>query len=107
MRLPARVGVAIALGGVASIVHADCTANTSSTDDLQRLLTEGGQGYKLSLCAGQTYTLDKILNYTAVGQVGDPPPPPRKSVWLSCRRYQQRDIRVTAQGRRCSSTDSM
>lgn len=59
----------LVLATLATYVNAACTANTSSTDDLQALLTAGGAGYTLSLCAGQTYALDKILNYTNISQV--------------------------------------
>lgn len=101
MRISTRLGLAIAFSAALPLVHADCTANSSTTDDLQRLLTDGGAGYKLSLCAGQTYNLDKILNYTAVGQVSDHP-----KYMLSCRKSRPKDIHATARERRCSSADS-
>ena len=49
---------------------AGCTANTTSTVDLQNELQDGGPGHILSLCAGQTYSLSGVLNYTAANQVG-------------------------------------
>lgn len=49
-------------------IKAACTANTSSTTDIQNLLQTGGKGYTLSLCQSQTYSLDNILNFTAANQ---------------------------------------
>lgn len=50
-------------------VRAACTASSSSTTDLQSALQQGGDGYTLQLCAGDTYNLDQVLNYTAPNQV--------------------------------------
>ncbi|KAK8858694.1 hypothetical protein IAR55_002923 [Kwoniella newhampshirensis] len=47
---------------------AACTPNTSDTSALQALIQQGGAGYTLQLCAGQTYNLTDALNYTAVNQ---------------------------------------
>jgi len=57
------------LAAAARQAEAACTSNDSSTDQLQSLLTNGGAGYTLSLCAGQVYNLSKTLNYTAMSQV--------------------------------------
>jgi hypothetical protein len=50
--------------------EAACTPSSSSTEDLQNALQGGGDGYILSLCAGETYSLQQVLNYTAPNQVG-------------------------------------
>jgi hypothetical protein len=52
-----------------SWAEAACTPSTSSTGDLQNALQQGGQGYTLQLCAGETYSLQQALNYTAPDQV--------------------------------------
>lgn len=52
-----------------STANAACTSSTSSTNDLQSALEQGGEGYILQLCAGETYNLDQVLNYTAPNQV--------------------------------------
>ena len=48
---------------------AACTPSSTSTDDLQSALKSGGEGYVLQLCAGETYSLQQTLNYTAANQV--------------------------------------
>jgi hypothetical protein len=48
---------------------AACTPSSTSTEDLQSALTSGGEGYVLQLCAGETYSLQQPLNYTAANQV--------------------------------------
>lgn len=58
----------LALAFTAS-AQAACTDSSSTTAQLQSLLTEGGQGYTLSLCQNQVYYLSDTLNYTASGQV--------------------------------------
>lgn len=52
-----------------SYVRAACMSSSSSTTDLQNALEQGGEGYTLQLCAGETYSLDQVLNYTAPNQV--------------------------------------
>ncbi|ORX37311.1 hypothetical protein BD324DRAFT_625659 [Kockovaella imperatae] len=47
---------------------ASCITNSSSTAQLQALLQEGGEGYKLELCRNQIYSLTDVLSYTAAGQ---------------------------------------
>lgn len=47
---------------------AACTSNTTNTDGLQALLQQGGEGYTLSLCSNQVYSLTAPLNYTAAHQ---------------------------------------
>ncbi|WVQ96238.1 hypothetical protein IAU59_003342 [Kwoniella sp. CBS 9459] len=49
-------------------VSAACTSNQTDTDGLQKLLTDGGAGYTLQLCAGMVYELQDSLNYTAANQ---------------------------------------
>lgn len=51
-----------------TLVGATCTANSSTTADLQSALQQGGQNYILSLCQSQIYNITDILNYTAAGQ---------------------------------------
>jgi hypothetical protein len=53
----------------ASSIQAACTSSTTSTIDIQNALTQGGEGYTLQLCQGETYNLDQVLNYTAANQV--------------------------------------
>jgi hypothetical protein len=48
---------------------AACTPSSTSTEGLQSVLTSGGEGYVLQLCAGETYSLQETLNYTAANQV--------------------------------------
>jgi hypothetical protein len=48
---------------------AACTPSSTSTEGLQSALTSGGEGYVLQLCAGETYSLQETLNYTAANQV--------------------------------------
>lgn len=48
---------------------AACTPSSTSTEGLQSALTSGGEGYVLQLCAGETYSLQQTLNYTAANQV--------------------------------------
>lgn len=50
-------------------VQAACTPSSSSTADLQNALQQGGDGYVLQLCPGETYNLDQVLNFTAANQV--------------------------------------
>ncbi|WVQ73124.1 hypothetical protein IAR50_002688 [Cryptococcus sp. DSM 104548] len=50
------------------LASAACTSNSSNTAALQKLITDGGAGYTLSLCPSNTYALTEILNYTAVDQ---------------------------------------
>ncbi|WWC88500.1 uncharacterized protein L201_003411 [Kwoniella dendrophila CBS 6074] len=50
------------------LASAACTSNTTDTSGLQKLIHDGGAGYKLQLCAGQTYELSEQLNYTAMNQ---------------------------------------
>ena len=50
-------------------IQAACTSSTSSTTDIQNALTQGGEGFTLQLCQGETYNLDQVLNYTAANQV--------------------------------------
>ena len=61
-----KLTVAVVLAGVA---QAACVDNTTNTQGLQNLLTEGGAGYTLSLCAGQVYAIDQSLNFTNTSQV--------------------------------------
>jgi hypothetical protein len=49
--------------------QAACTPGTTSTEALQSALQSGGEGYVLQLCAGETYNLQQVLNYTAANQV--------------------------------------
>jgi hypothetical protein len=71
--------------------NAACTPSSTSTEGLQSALTSGGEGYVLQLCAGETYSLQETLNYTAANQVslnimsG--------SMLADGRKSQQRDIR--------------
>lgn len=50
-------------------VSAACTDNLTDTAGLQKLLTDGSDGYKLQLCQNQIYSLTNTLNYTASNQV--------------------------------------
>ena len=91
--------LAVAIATAIQLVGAACTSNASSTDELQTLLQNGGEGYTLSLCSGQTYNLSKILNYTAASQVSyhsSVSPRPAED-----RKYRLKDIRETRLGRRC------
>jgi len=54
---------------LACVAQAACIDNTTNTQGLQNLLTEGGAGYTLSLCAGQVYAIDQSLNFTNTSQV--------------------------------------
>ncbi|KIR42915.1 hypothetical protein I307_05080 [Cryptococcus deuterogattii 99/473] len=49
-------------------VSAACTDNSTDTAGLQKLLTDGSDGYKLQLCQNQIYSLTDVLNYTASNQ---------------------------------------
>ena len=62
------VRLALFLACLPSILAA-CTSNSSSTADLQSLLQNGGQGYKLQLCKEQVYNVTAPLNFTAASQV--------------------------------------
>lgn len=52
------------------LARAACVPPSTSVTDLQALLSGGGEGYVLSLCAGATYQLVDTLNFTAARQVG-------------------------------------
>nr|XP_019045509.1 hypothetical protein I302_05899 [Kwoniella bestiolae CBS 10118]OCF24439.1 hypothetical protein I302_05899 [Kwoniella bestiolae CBS 10118] len=56
----------VALGSISAL--AACTSNTTDTAGLQKLIHDGGAGYKLELCAGQVYEISEQLNYTALNQ---------------------------------------
>jgi hypothetical protein len=56
-------------GVLVSVSQAACIDNTTDTQGLQNLLTEGGAGYTLSLCASQVYSIDQSLNFTNTSQV--------------------------------------
>ncbi|WWC62702.1 uncharacterized protein I303_105299 [Kwoniella dejecticola CBS 10117] len=47
---------------------AACTPSSVDTAGLQKLITDGGAGYTLQLCASQVYELSEQLNYTAANQ---------------------------------------
>ncbi|KAG7553539.1 hypothetical protein FFLO_03046 [Filobasidium floriforme] len=52
----------------ATVVRSACVDNSTDTAGLQKLLTEGGEGYTLSLCAGQVYSITQSLNFTNTSQ---------------------------------------
>lgn len=52
-----------------TLVTSQCIDNSTDTTGLQNLLTSGGEGYVLSLCAGQVYTITQPLNFTNTSQV--------------------------------------
>jgi hypothetical protein len=70
---------------------AACTPSSTSTEGLQSALTSGGEGYVLQLCAGETYSLQETLNYTAANQVS---PNHTMSMSANGRKSPQRDIRL-------------
>lgn len=53
----------------ASSTRSACVDNSTDTAGLQKLLTDGGEGYTLSLCAGQVYSITQSLNFTDLHQV--------------------------------------
>jgi hypothetical protein len=71
---------------------AACTPSSTSTEGLQSALTSGGEGYVLQLCAGETYSLQETLNYTAANQVSLTIVPGDMSA--NGRKSPQRDIRL-------------
>ncbi|WWD18586.1 hypothetical protein CI109_103039 [Kwoniella shandongensis] len=73
----------LALLSAPLFASAACTPNTSDTSALQSLIQQGGAGYTLQLCAGQTYNLTDTLNYTAANQE------------ISTEGYPQDDTRAT------------
>lgn len=52
-----------------TLAASQCTDNSTDTAGLQELITNGGEGYVLSLCAGQVYAIEQPLNFTSSGQV--------------------------------------
>ncbi|KAL1734432.1 hypothetical protein EV714DRAFT_281175 [Schizophyllum commune] len=57
--------------GLVSRDDSDCISSDPAetvTDRLNKAFESGGQGYKLQLCPGETYTLTDTIFYTAPGQ---------------------------------------
>ncbi|WVQ83024.1 hypothetical protein IAT38_005162 [Cryptococcus sp. DSM 104549] len=68
LSLPHLLLSALVLLSAPIFTSAACTDNSTDTAALQKLLTSGGAGYKLSLCPSKIYSLTDVLNYTAANQ---------------------------------------